>query len=258
MQLEHFYFFSHIPGLRHAISTRHGGVSKSTFTALNLAFHVGDDPAAVQKNRRLLSKAAEFEIKNLVAAQQVHGDQIYIVKKENAGCGALDWENAIPDTDALITAEENIPLLIQVADCAPVLLADAEARVLGTVHAGWRGAAAGIAGKTMQKMTELNADPKSTFAGIGPCLCTKCLEIGEEVADLITSHYPDAIQISTRKPHLNLREMIRQDLIETGLKPDHIEAMDECPRCDTRKYFSHRGEDGNTGRFGLIAWWEEI
>jgi copper oxidase (laccase) domain-containing protein len=84
------------------------------------------------------------------------------------------------------------------------------------------------------------------------------LEIGEEVADLITSHYPDAIQISTKKPHLNLREMIRQDLIESGLKPDHIEAMDECPRCDTRKYFSHRGEDGNTGRFGLIAWWEEI
>jgi len=256
MYLESFYFFSHISGLRHAISTRHGGVSKSTFTALNLAFHVGDDAAAVQKNRRLLAKSAEFEIDNLVAAQQVHGDQIHIVGKEDAGRGALDFESAIPDVDALITTEKNIPLLIQVADCAPVLLVDVDTRVLATAHAGWRGAASGIAGKTMQKMTELNADPKSTFAGVGPCLCMKCLEVGEEVAELITPLYPEAVQLYHKKPHLNLREMIRQDLIEAGLKADHIEAMDECPRCDTRKYFSHRGEEGNTGRFGLVAWWE--
>jgi len=255
MQFSHFYFFSHIPELHHAITTRHGGVSKSTFTSLNLAFHVDDDPAVVQKNRRLLAKAAEFEIENLVAAQQVHGDQIYIVKKGDAGRGALDLQSAVPDIDALITAEENIPLLIQIADCAPVLLADAEARVLGIAHAGWRGAAAGIAGKTMRKMTELNADPKSTFAGIGPCLCTKCLEVGEEVADLVTPHYPDAICLSSKKPHLDLREMIRQDLTNAGLKADHIEAMQECPRCNTRKYFSHRGENGKTGRFGLVAWW---
>jgi YfiH family protein len=256
MHLENFYFFSHIPGLRHVITTRHGGVSKSTFTSLNLGFHVDDDAAAVQKNRRLLAKAAEFEIENLVAAQQVHSDQIHIVQKEDAGRGALDWETAIPDTDALITIEENIPLLIKVADCAPVLLADADNHVLGVAHAGWRGAVAGISGKTTRKMTELNADPKSTFAGIGPCLCTKCLEVGEEVADLVTPHYPEAVRTSNKKPHLDLREMIRQDLIEAGLKTDHIEAMPDCPRCNTQKYFSHRGENGNTGRFGLVAWWE--
>jgi YfiH family protein len=256
MRLENFYFFSHIPSLRHAITTRHGGVSNSTFTSLNLGFHVGDDPIAVQKNRRLLAKAAEFEIENLVAAQQVHGDQIYIVKKEDAGRGALDWESAIVDTDALITAEENIPLLIQVADCAPVLLADADHHVLGTAHAGWRGALAGIAGKTMRTMEEISDDPKNTFAGICPCLCTKCLEVGEEVADLVTPQYPEAVRTSNKTPHLDLREMIRQDLINAGLKADHIEAMQECPRCDTQKYFSHRGENGKTGRFGLIAWWE--
>ena len=256
MTLEHFYFFSHIDGLRHLITTRHGGVSKSTFTSLNLGFHVNDDAAAVQKNRRLLAKAADFEIGNLVAAQQVHSDQIYIVQKQDSGRGALDWETAIADTDALITAEENIPLLIQVADCAPVLLVDANARVLATAHAGWRGAVAGIAGKTMRKMEDISADPKSTFAGIGPCLCTKCLEVGEEVADLVTPHYPEAVRTSSKKPHLDLREMIRQDLINAGLKADHIEAMQECPRCNTQKYFSHRGENGNTGRFGLIAWWE--
>lgn len=256
MHLEHFYYFAHIPGLRHSITTRHGGVSKSTFTSLNVAFHVNDDITAVQKNRRLLAKTAEFDIANLVAAQQVHGDHIYHVQQQDAGRGALDWDSAIPDTDALITAEENIPLIIQVADCAPVLLADADNRVLGIAHAGWRGAVAGIAGKTMQKMEEISADPKSTFAGIGPCLCTKCLEVGEEVADLVTPQYPEAIRLSSKKPHLDLREMIRQDLMKAGLKQDHIEAMDECPRCNTQKYFSHRGENGNTGRFGLIAWWE--
>lgn len=256
MRIDQFSFFSNIPHFHHVISTRHGGVSKSVFTSLNLAFHVGDNDASVQKNRRLLAKAADFAIENLVAAQQVHGDQVYVVQKEDAGRGAFDLQTAVPDVDALITAEEDFPLLIQVADCAPVLLADAQSRVLGTAHAGWRGALAGISGKTMGKMRELNADPKSTFAGIGPCLCMRCMEVGEEVADLAMPHYPTAVQAYQKKPHLDLRAIIRQDLMEAGLKADHIETMHECPRCNTQKYFSHRGEGGHTGRFGLIAWWE--
>lgn len=256
MRTNQFYFFSNIPHLHHVISTRHGGVSKGVFTSLNLGFHVGDDDASVQKNRRLLAKSADFAIGNLVAAQQMHGDQVHLVQKEDAGRGALDLQSAVPDVDGLVTEEPNIPLLIQVADCAPVLLADAHARVLGTAHAGWRGALAGIAGKTMGKMQQLDADPQNTFAGIGPCLCMRCMEVGEEVADLALPHYPLAVQTFRGKTHLDLAQIVRQDLMQAGLKADHIETMHACPRCNTQEYFSHRGEGGNTGRFGLVAWWE--
>ena len=254
-----FYQFeslSSITRLRHVISTRSGSVTQGPYAALNLGYHVGDDPALVTRNRELLAQAAGYSAAGLVAAQQVHGNAVRVVGHTERGCGALDWGSALPAIDALVTGETGLPIAILVADCAPVLLVDPVHRAVAVVHAGWRGAVAGVAGAALRAMSERFAtQPSAVLGGIGPCLCTGCLEVGEEVAEL-SAACPAAVVRGAAKPHLDLRRLIRHDLEICGVSPDHIEIMPECPRCMVDTFFSHRGQGGVAGRFGLVAWWE--
>jgi YfiH family protein len=257
MQLLEFASLKSIATLRHAVTTREGGVSGGECASLNLAFHVGDDAQKVRENRRLLARQLDFNIESLVAAQQVHGDAIQIVRSEDAGRGALDWESAFHSTDTLITNEKNLPLLILVADCTPILLVDPVKQVLAVVHAGWRGALAGIAGKTIRKMqTEFGSAPNTVFAGIGPCLSFENLEVGEEVAAQVEKVDGEAVVGGWDKPHLDLRGLIRRDLQRAGVLLQNIETLEICPKADNERFFSHRGQNGVAGRFGIVAWWQ--
>lgn len=252
-----FAALSAVPGLRHAVATRTGGVSPAPHDSLNLGYHVGDDAAHVSENRRRLADTLGYDANALVAAQQMHGARAHIVDASCRGRGALDWEAAIPGTDALLVREAATPVLILVADCAPLLLADARQRALAVVHAGWRGAVAGIASQTVKRtQQEFDSRPEDIRAGIGPCLCASCFEIGDEVAQAARAISAEAVINGAAKPHLDLRALLRSDLQDAGVSPQHIEAMPHCPRCDTATWFSHRGENGRTGRFGLVAWWE--
>ena len=250
-----FPTFKTVNGLKHAVTTRENGVSSGEFASLNLAFHVGDEPEKVRENRRVLARELGFNLENLVAAQQTHGDKIEIVKKTHAGRGSLDWKSAIPQTDALITAETDLPLLILVADCAPILLVDPKNRVLAIVHAGWRGALAQIASKTISEMqNQFGTRPENVFAGIGPCLSIQNLEIGPEVAAQIAEVDAKSVVSGWEKPHFDLRGFIERDLTKIGVS--QIETMPFCTRDDAR-FFSHRGQNGAAGRFGIVAWWEK-
>jgi len=192
----------------------------------------------------------------LVAAQQVHGTEIAVVTRADHGRGAYSWESAIPDTDGLIIAESGVPVAIQVADCAPVLIVDPAHRALAVLHAGWRGAVGGIAGIAVRRlMQEFGADPAVLLAGIGPTLCTACLEVGEETA---TQAPPGTvIRKGFTKPHLDLRAIITADLHTAGMPWTRIIHHTACTRCQTDHFFSHRGQQGQAGRFALVAWWEE-
>jgi YfiH family protein len=246
-----------VPGLRHAVTTRGGGCSEAEYSALNLAYHVGDDAARVTRNRRLLAAALGYDADRLVAAQQTHGAQSQIVSGDRAGRGATDGESALPATDALLTREPQLPLLILVADCAPLLLVDEKRRVLAVVHAGWRGAVAGIAAQTVARMrAEFGSDAAGIRAGIGPSLCAACFEVGAEVADAARPLAADAVLAGNSRPHLDLRRLLQRDLEAAGVLPPHIAARPECPRCCPELLFSHRGQRGVAGRFGLVAWWE--
>ena len=242
-----------IPGLHHALTTREGGFSGGAFASLNLAFHVGDDAAIVRENRRALAAKFGYDAETLVAAQQVHGARCAVISSDDGGRGALDWDSALPDTDALITRESGVPLLILVADCAPILLVEPRAHVVAVVHAGWRGALAGIAGIAARQMIELGADIRQIRAGIGPCLCPENLEVGAQVAALFADK--SALEPFGDKYRLDLRALIQRDLGGAGVAANHIETRIECPRDDAR-FFSHRGQNGVAGRFGIVAWWE--
>jgi YfiH family protein len=255
-----FAYFSSlldIPGLAHAVTVRDGGVSDGAYSSLNLGYHVGDDAAKVTENRQHLAAALGYDGSTLVAAQQVHGAGVHIVGREEQGRGALDWQSALPATDALIVAQPQTPVLILVADCAPLLFVDAHHRVLAVVHAGWRGAVAGVASAALAQMQgHFLSDASAVRVGIGPCLCVDCLEIGPEVAAGVALVEPQAIVPRNPRPHLDLRAVLQSDLQRAGVLAQHIETSPDCPRCRTERFFSHRGQGGIAGRFGLVAWWK--
>lgn len=247
-----------IPGCRHVLTTRHGGVSAGGCATLNLGFHVGDDPACVTENRRRVGAAAGYDSGHLVAAQQVHGTEIALLSEADRGCGATAWDTALPGIDGLVVAAPHLPTAILVADCAPLLLIDPVRHVLAVLHAGWRGALAGIASRAVRLMGETyGTAPGDLRVGIGPALCPECLEVGVEVAEAVRAACgPAVIDPGSSKPHLDLRGMVLADLARVGVSPAQVCAPMPCTRCRVDLFFSHRGQAGGAGRFGLIAWWE--
>src|SRR5690242_197187 len=151
------------PGIRHAFFTRRGGVSGGLFASLNCGFGSRDAPDSVQQNRAIAAYELGLGADRLVSCHQVHGTTAITVEST--------WrreEN--PRADAMVTSVPGIALGVLAADCAPVLFADPEARIIGAAHGGWRGALAGIMEATVAAMTRLGARPERIRAGIGPCI----------------------------------------------------------------------------------------
>lgn len=257
MQFLQFASLQNISGLCHAVTTRNG--SGGPYNALNLAYHVGDDAEHVSENRRRLAEKLGYDATRLIAAQQVHGVRSQIVTEADAGCGAFAWDSALPDCDAIIVQASQIPVLIQVADCAPLLVVDTRNHVLSVIHVGWRGAAEEVTSRTLAQMeSAFGTNGAGVKIGAGPCLCNDCFEIGVEVADAASEMAPEAVlrRGEWHKPHLDLRLLLRSDLEKFGVLPQNIEVMPHCPRCQNDLLFSHRGQNGTAGRFGIVAWWE--
>jgi YfiH family protein len=158
-----------LPGVRHAFFTRRGGVSEGLYESLNVGAGSNDDPIHVAENRR---RAAAHLGGTLVTAYQVHSAVAFGVE------GA--WPGGPPEGDAIVTKTPGVICGALAADCAPILLADAEARVVGAAHAGWKGALGGIAEAAIERMEALGADRRRIVAAIGPCIGPGSYEVGPE------------------------------------------------------------------------------
>lgn len=167
------------------VTTRGGGVSAGPYGSLNLALHVGDDPAAVLENRRRLAAAIGADLGDMVFCNQVHGRRVAVVRGGDRGRGALGAGDAIAETDALVTAEPGIVLATLTADCLPIVLYDPVAHVLGCVHAGWRGTVARVGEAAVAAMRELGASPDRLVAGLGPAIGSERYQVGAEVAQAV-------------------------------------------------------------------------
>lgn len=158
-------------GIPHGFFGRPGGVSTGIVSGLNCGFGAGDDPDAVAKNRRLAANSV-LEGAPLVSVHQVHSP-VCVVAEEA-------WNDDVrPQADALVTAKPGMILGIVTADCAPVLLADPEAGVVGAAHAGWRGAHGGVIESTVAAMEGLGAVPKRIVAAIGPAIAQASYEVDD-------------------------------------------------------------------------------
>ena len=162
--------------IRHGFFTREGGASKGIYASLNCGLGSNDDKEAVLKNRASVARALRVEPENLVTVHQIHSADVVEVT------APWTWENA-PQADAMVTATPGIVLGVLAADCAPVLFADKDARIIGAAHAGWKGAMTGVMEATIDAMVKLGAARSSIAAAIGPCISRESYEVGPEFRD---------------------------------------------------------------------------
>jgi YfiH family protein len=238
-----------------AFSERGGGVSSAPFDSLNLAAHVGDDPAAVDENRRLLLGALGLERfrERLTMAEQVHGQRIALVDAEMAGSGASARGGVPPvaQTDALITREYGVPLALCFADCVPVILV-APGPAVAVVHAGWRGALDSLPGKAVGQLVALaGCDASEVRAYIGPHILSCHYEVSSETVSQFVNTFGTLARASSGG--LDLDAAVSVSLDRAGVAPCSIARLGSCTAETTDRFFSYRAEGGRTGRHSAVA-----
>jgi YfiH family protein len=242
--------------IKHFITSRKGGVSAGAYDSLNIGFGTNDFSINVLENRHRMAVETEIPLDSFIMANQVHGTNIEIVTGKYKGMGAFYRDNALKATDAMITNQSEICLFIMNADCVPVLFYDPGKKVIGAAHAGWRGTVNKIAALTIKKMEEtFGCNPSDILVGIGPSIGPCCYEVGEDVVDHVYKNFGNTKNFvkqtdKSSKFILDLWYTNEYQLIEAGVKPDSIEVSNICTLCNKDKFFSSRGGEGDTGRFG--------
>ncbi|CAG7605492.1 Polyphenol oxidase [Paenibacillus solanacearum] len=255
------------PQLSAGFTSRIGGVSGEPFGSLNCGLHVGDDPAAVVTNRRRLADALGIPFAASTYAEQVHGKEIQVVSRSLRGAGNDSRDKALQAKDGFVTNEPGVFLFAQFADCVPLYFYDPIRRAVGLAHAGWKGTVLQIAQATLETMgAAYGTKPRDVIAAIGPSIGACCYEVDDAVISRVDKLLPElhglgggaegVVAVYERKSegkyNLNLQQLNRQIMIKAGILPSHIEITGLCTSCRTDLFFSHRKENGKTGR--MAAW----
>ena len=234
----------------HAFSTRLGGVSARPFDSLNLGNPNGcavqDDYEHVWENYRRLQAAAGCAGGELCHVHQVHGAAVVRVERDRGF-------DTSAKADALVGSDPQRVLSVRVADCVPILLAAEGGRTVAAVHAGWRGVISGAVPAALAAMGEDVA--RTCVAAIGPCIGGDAFEVGHEVLAEFVRVFGDDAPITRRvgdKGHVDLREAVRLQLIRAGVPQERIDTTDRCTYRDAGEFFSHRRENGVTGRMAAV------
>jgi polyphenol oxidase len=253
----------------HAFSTRLGGVSSGIFSSLNFGnpselLRESRDPATnIAENLRRLQSASGCSSRDVAQVHQVHGSAVHIIRERPRGISTRtntptsEQAHTDPKADAIISTDTLVCPMIRIADCAPILLASHDGHIVAAVHAGWRGVIAGVASETMRAMRNLGA--KHILAAIGPCIGVEHFEVGTEVAEQFAIAFPndppmipaatDAAR-AAGKVRVDLRAALERQLRAAGI--DDCEHIGGCTFADPSLYFSHRRDNGLTGRLAAI------
>ena len=236
-------------GVPHAFSTRLGGTSPAPFDSLNLGNPNGCDAQdsydRIWENYRLLQAAARCAGGELCHVHQVHGAAVVPVR-------AGESFDTSCKADALVGGDPARVLSVRVADCVPVLLAGGDGRTVAAVHAGWRGVVAGVVPAALE---QLNGSGGGAVAAVGPCIGHEAFEVGPEVLDAFQAAFGASAPVRRRpdgKGSVDLREAVRLQLVAAGVAADRIDVSDRCSYRDADEFFSHRRENGVTGRMAAI------
>lgn len=271
LPLVRFNSLSAFDGLIHAVSTRHGGVSSGYLSSLNLGKTVGDDPENVEINHRRLAEALGVCRDDFTTTWQVHSHRVLEAAKEHRG-------TLIGQADGIITNQVDLPLTQRFGDCTPILVYDPLHHAVGLAHAGWRGTVAGMASSLVQAMVaHYGSNPEELAAVVGPAIGPCCFEVGDEVVDAVWHAFPDTASVlrapggfslgdqssvdhsnhnsgangHASRRHFDLWEANRWQLAQAGVR--QIEVAGVCTSCRRDLFFSHRGDHGRTGRFGVVV-----
>jgi YfiH family protein len=233
----------------HGFFTREGGVSRSVFASLNCGYSSGDEPLRVEQNRALALARLGVAAGSLCTVRQVHGTVVLVARAPQPG-------RPHRPADALVTDRPGVTLAVLSADCAPVLLADREARVIGAAHAGWRGALGGVIEAAVQAMVRLGARPERIAAAVGPCIAQPSYEVGPDLQGPVIAEDPGSVALfvpiaGTDRLLFDLKAYALRRLARAGI--ENRDAMPDDTFADEARFFSaRRTRRGGGERFGLL------
>jgi YfiH family protein len=234
------------PNLFHGVFTRIGGVSPAPWSSLNLGGTVGDLPSNVTENLNRLLSVTGFSQSQLVQVRQIHSANVIY---------SQDPEDASREGDAITTNRRGLLLLMRFADCVPVLFFDPSNQAIAIAHAGWMGTLKGVVNEVIRSMKErYGSSPEQIKVGIGPSIGPDHYQIGSDVIELTKNAFPDdyerILNQESNGVKLDLWKANQIHLREMGI--EQIEISGICTCCETENWFSHRGENGKTGRFAAV------
>lgn len=231
--------------VKHCFSTKKGGVSSGVYEAMNLQFR-DDDRNNVIENYKILCSAVGIDYKNIVFSSQVHDDFIYCAEENDRGKGLL-FESDIINKDGLITDKPGVALTTFYADCVPLFFLDPVKKVTALSHSGWKGTVKQIGAKTINKMiNDFGCSTDNIIAGIGPSIGVCCFEVDKPVVEEFINKIPFSEEFIYKdsqkngKYKIDLQNINKTIMINTGLKPENIEMAELCTKCSHELFFSHR------------------
>ena len=222
-------------GIRHGFFTRQGGVSRGIYGTLNCGLGSRDDAENVLQNRALVADTLGVAENHLLTLYQIHSATAVIVEKP--------WNGEAAEADALVTRTPGLAIGGLTADCAPILLCDADARVVAAAHAGWRGALSGIAETTIAAMEDLGAKRERVVAVIGPSISQRAYEVGADYVERFLAEEPASETFfmtdeNSGEPHFDLAGYVVERLIRAGV--GSVSDLGLCTYCDETRLFSYR------------------
>jgi YfiH family protein len=237
-------------GFHHGFTTRRGGIGAAPFDTFNLGMKWGDAAQNVLENRRRLQAASG--VARLYFARQVHGANLLRVRADDDPS-----QVAKAEADGLLSDAPGIAVAVFVADCVPVLMADAGTGAFAAVHAGWRGTLAGVVPAMVRRMrADLGTRPEDLRVALGPAIGVCCFEVGDEVVEAVERVLPDAAKAGAimrageggARAHVDLKRLNVVLLAREGVPAAAIDAGPECTSCDRERFFSYRRDRGQTGQ----------
>lgn len=244
-------------GIKHAFFTRKGGVSVREFGSLNFAVGNGeikDSESNVFENHRIAASVFGLDASDICRSVQTHTSVVELVDESDRGRG-LTKEPFDHGVDGLVTCRKDMILSIRTADCVPVLLCDAEAKVCSAVHAGWRGTVGGITKNAIELMERQGAKRERIVAAIGPCIDKCCYEVGKELFDEFAAVSPEYSLFFTpvgEKYMLDLNLANETILRDSGILAENIAVMRLCTKCNSEQFFSHRRQGAVRGTMSAM------
>ncbi len=249
-----YYAFDSI-AVKHAFFTRRGGASTGIWSSLNLSRSTGDTQKAVAENRKRMMAA--MNTSRWLTSWLVHGNHVRVVGPDDLGHDDVH-------ADGMVTRARGMALTLRFADCVPVVFHDRRRDVIGIAHAGWKGIVNGVLAATVRTMqSAFECDPADIVAGVGPCIGPAKFEVGSDVAAEIQGAVKEkvvaesagsaersALSAFSAKPRIDLWKAAQSQLHHAGV--GEIETARMCTASNTRDWFSHREEKGQTGRFGVL------
>jgi YfiH family protein len=256
-----FKNISSVEGIRHAFSTRLGGVSRGIYSSMNLGYTRGDIRENVDENFRRMASVLDCDTGDFVTGVQTHTTNVRLVTREDAGKGVTRPAD-YSDVDGLITNEPGLVLTTFYADCVPLFFVDPVHMAIGLSHSGWRGTVNRMGRVTIRAMHEnFGTEPSDLICAIGPSICMDCYEVSEDVADEFMKEFSGCLLSAgdTLDDHkflmskgndkylLDLRAANRLIMLEAGVLEENIELPGICTCCNPDYLFSHRATQGKRG-----------